>query len=173
MKNLVLLVAFFVAGTFTSAVFAQSSAQDYASRMNRGGFFRHDRSWGGAEVIYRSSGMATQADAMRWWMNSPPHRRLIQSGQITDIACVGNVCVGRSGGGSAVNYAPAMNNIVSAGEAPIVYTSNDGGYVASEGVTTGGVATVSDPPMGCDSCGSGTNSGGGSRRGILRRVFRR
>lgn len=170
MKNLVLLMVFFVAGTFTSAAFAQSSAQDYASRMNRGGFFRHDRGWGGAEVIYRSSGMATQADAMRWWMNSPPHRRLIQSGQITDIACVGNVCVGRSGGGGSYATYPTVSNAVAAGETPIVYTSDTGNYVTSD---AGGVATVEAGTMGCDSCNSGTNFGGGSRRGILRRVFRR
>lgn len=167
MKNFVMLFVFFVAGAFTSVVFAQSSAQDYASRMNRGGFFRHDRSWGGAEVIYQSSGVATQADAMRWWMNSPPHRRLIQSGQITDIACVGNVCVGRSGGGNSY-ISPGVTNVVSNGETPIVYTSNNGGYITSD---TGGVATVDAGTMGCDSCGSSNYST--SRRGILRRVFRR
>jgi uncharacterized protein YkwD len=101
MKKLLALVAFFVAGAVTSATFAQSGAYEYAQRMNSGGFFRHDRSFGGAEVIYRSSGTATEADAMRWWMNSPPHRRLVQSGQITDIQCVGGVCVGRSGGSSS------------------------------------------------------------------------
>lgn len=72
------------------------TASAYAARMNAGGFFRHDRAWGGAEVIYRSSGQATEAEARQWWMNSPPHRRLLVSGAIQDVACVGGVCVGRS-----------------------------------------------------------------------------
>jgi hypothetical protein len=101
MKKFLALSAFFVAGAFTSVCFGQSGAFEYAQQMNNGGFFRHDRNWGGAEVIYRSSGVATQDAAMRWWMNSPPHRRLVQSGQITDIQCVGGVCVGRSGGSSS------------------------------------------------------------------------
>lgn len=71
------------------------SAHDYASRMNSTRIFRHDSSWRGAEVIYRSSGVATESDARRWWLNSPAHRRLLLSGAITDIACVGNYCVGR------------------------------------------------------------------------------
>lgn len=104
MKKFLALSAFFVAGAVTSVAFGQSGAFEYANRMNSGGFFRHDRSFNGAEVIYRSSGTATEADAMRWWMNSPPHRRLVQSGQITDIQCVGGVCVGRSGGTSSYNY---------------------------------------------------------------------
>lgn len=167
MKNFVLALCFLL-GSFTASVFAQSSAQDYASRMNNGGFFRHDRGWGGAEVIYRSSGMATQADAMRWWMNSPPHRRLIQSGQITDIACVGNVCVGRSGGGGSYSQGVVYNQGVvnSSDGVPVVYTSLDGGSVPSSGVTT------VDSMSGCDSCGGG-QSYGGSRRGVLRRIFRR
>lgn len=74
------------------------TAAGYAARMNAGGFFRHDRSWGGAEVIYRSSGQATEAEARQWWMNSPAHRRLLVSGAIQDIACVGGVCVGRGVG---------------------------------------------------------------------------
>ena len=104
MKKILALCVFFVAGAVTSVSFGQSGAFQYAQRMNSGGFFRHDRSFNGAEVIYRSSGTATEADAMRWWMNSPPHRRLVQSGQITDIQCVGGVCVGRSGGTSSYNY---------------------------------------------------------------------
>lgn len=165
MKNLVLALCFLL-GSFTASAFAQS-AYDYASQMNRGGFFRHDRNWGGAEVIYRSSGAATQADAMRWWMRSPPHRRLIQSGQITDIACVGNVCVGRSGGGASsqgMAYSQGIAN--SSGGVPVVYTSMDGGSTSSGGITT------VDNMSSCDSCGGGQSSGG-SRRGVLRRIFRR
>jgi len=73
-----------------------STASAYAARMNAGGFFRHDRSWGGAEVIYRSSGQASESEARQWWMNSPGHRKLLVSGAIQDVACVGGVCVGRS-----------------------------------------------------------------------------
>lgn len=109
MKKFFALCAFFVAGAVTSVAFGQSGAFEYANRMNSGGFFRHDRSFNGSEVIYRSSGTATEADAMRWWMNSPPHRRLVQSGQITDIQCVGGVCVGRSGGTSSYNRTTTSN----------------------------------------------------------------
>lgn len=80
-----------------AAAQAQSAAQ-YAAQMDRTGVFRHDRSWNGTEVIYQSSGAANEADAKAWWMNSPPHRRLLLSGAITDIACVGRFCVGRGTG---------------------------------------------------------------------------
>ena len=73
-------------------------SSNFASFLNNTGRFHHANNFGGAEVIYRSSGVANQADAMRWWMNSPPHRRLIQAGMIQEIRCVGNVCVGRGGG---------------------------------------------------------------------------
>lgn len=84
---------------------ACSTSQSYAAQMNARGFFRHDRNWGGAEVIYKTTGNATEADARNWWMKSPPHRRLLLSGAIQDVACVGGVCVGRSV--SAIN-----NNLV-------------------------------------------------------------
>lgn len=93
------LFLFFVAGLLCSEAFAQSS-REYAARMNASGMFRHDSSWKGAEVIYRSSGVATEADARRWWMNSPPHRVLLVSGRITEVSCVGGVCVGRGSGSS-------------------------------------------------------------------------
>ena len=73
-------------------------SSNFASFLNNTGRFHHANNFGGAEVIYRSSGTANQADAMRWWMNSPPHRRLVQAGMIQEIRCVGNVCVGRGGG---------------------------------------------------------------------------
>lgn len=131
MKKLVCLVAFFVAGAVTSAAFAQSGAYEYAQRMNSGGFFRHDRNFGGAEVIYRSSGTATEADAMRWWMNSPPHRRLVQSGQITDIQCVGGVCVGRSGGSSSYSQSTYSNES---------YSTSTGGNIRNRVI--GGVRRI-------------------------------
>lgn len=98
-----LVLLFFVAGLLCQECVAQT-AESYAVRMNASGSLRHDASFGGAEIIYRSSGMATEADARRWWMNSPRHRALLTSGAITDIACVGNVCVGRSSGASGRTY---------------------------------------------------------------------
>jgi hypothetical protein len=76
----------------------QTGAYEYAVRMNCGGFFRHDPAFRGPEVIYKSSGQATPEQANRWWMNSPPHRRLVAGGLINDVQCVGNVCVGRGVG---------------------------------------------------------------------------
>lgn len=76
----------------------QTGAYEYAVRMNRGGFFRHDPAFRGPEVIFKSSGQATPEQANRWWMNSPPHRRLVAGGLISDVQCVGNVCVGRGFG---------------------------------------------------------------------------
>jgi uncharacterized protein YceK len=104
MKNVIwILLALLLVAGCSSAAKAQTcvdgscgSAAGYASRLNGSRIFRHDPSWGGAEVIYRSSGTATEAEARQWWMNSPPHRKLLVSGAIQDIACVGGVCVGRS-----------------------------------------------------------------------------
>jgi hypothetical protein len=104
MKNVIwILLALLLFAGCSSAAEAQvcvdgscGTAAGYAARMNAGRFFRHDQAWGGAEVIYRSSGTATEAEARESWMNSPPHRRLLVSGAIQDIACVGGVCVGRS-----------------------------------------------------------------------------
>jgi hypothetical protein len=73
-----------------------STAAGYAATMNARGLFRHDRAWGGAEVIYQSTGTATETEARAAWMRSPAHRRLLVSGAIQDVACVGGVCVGRS-----------------------------------------------------------------------------
>lgn len=96
-----LLFALLVSAALVESASAQTGARAYAARMNASGFFRHDRSFSGAEVIYRSSGVATEADARRWWLSSPAHRRLILSGAISDVACVGSVCVGRGGGSSS------------------------------------------------------------------------
>lgn len=67
---------------------------EYAQRLNRGRF-RHDPTWRGYEVIFWSSGTATEPQARAAWLRSPPHRRLLLGGKITEIACVGNACVGR------------------------------------------------------------------------------
>ena len=84
-----------------------TGAHEYAVKMNNGRFFRHDPAFRGPEVIFRSSGQATPEQANQWWMNSPPHRRLLVAGLIQDVQCVGSVCVGRGVGASvgAVNTA--------------------------------------------------------------------
>ena len=82
-------------GYQTSAASYSSSTASFASALNASGSLFHDGSYVGPEVVYRSSGIATQADAMRTWRRSPPHRRLLRSGAITEVVCTGNVCVGR------------------------------------------------------------------------------
>lgn len=63
----------------------QTGAYEYAVRMNGNRFFRHDPAFRGPEVIFKSSGQATPEEANRWWMNSPPHRRLVTAGLIQDV----------------------------------------------------------------------------------------
>lgn len=97
MKQLLALaLAVGVLATSAGAQDCSSGACNFAARLNNSRVFRHDPTFKGAEVIYRSSTTATVEAAKAWWMNSPPHRRLLLSGAIQDIACVGNVCVGRS-----------------------------------------------------------------------------
>jgi hypothetical protein len=67
----------------------------FAATLNASGGLFHDNSYNGAEVVYRSSGVATEEAARRSWMRSPGHRRLLLAGKISNIVCVGNVCVGR------------------------------------------------------------------------------
>jgi hypothetical protein len=68
---------------------------EYARTMQRTRVFAHDRSFRGAEVIFRSSGTATRSQAMSSWLRSRPHAALIRAGRIKEIACSGNFCVGR------------------------------------------------------------------------------
>lgn len=84
------LVALLFLGSFANA----SSAGNFASHLNSTGQFYHAPGVG-AEVIYRSSGKATVREAKRSWMNSAPHRHLLQTGQIHHVKCRGGVCVGR------------------------------------------------------------------------------
>lgn len=67
----------------------------FAATLNASGGLFHDNSYNGAEVVYRSSGVATEEAARRSWMRSPGHRRLLLAGKISNVVCVGNVCVGR------------------------------------------------------------------------------
>lgn len=95
--------------------------KEFAIRLNqRGGLF-HDRSFSGAEVVYRSSGAATEAEARRWWMNSPPHRKLLVSGAIQQVVCVGSVCVGRglAAGSKVINQ--AENGVKKIAQRPIKF----------------------------------------------------
>lgn len=71
---------------------SDTGAAQYAAQLNHTAFV-HDRSYNGPEVIFRSSGVATQDQAMVAWQNSPGHRKLLP--RITDIQCVGGNCVGR------------------------------------------------------------------------------
>lgn len=130
-KYLLMLVVAFLSVNFASAqsslsvcadgsclsvnAASASGAHEYAVRLNGSRAFRHDPRFGGAEVIYKSSGIATEADARRWWMNSPPHRKLLLSGAIQDVACVGGVCVGRSVGAVKSNVAEPFKQGVSNG----------------------------------------------------------
>lgn len=86
-----------------------SGAASFAARLNDRGALFHDRAFNGPEVVYRSSEPATEADALAAWNQSPGHRRLVQSGKITEIACVGNVCVGRGDGYSTASNQPVRN----------------------------------------------------------------
>lgn len=98
---LALIIAALVSLIPNTAV-AQTGAGAYASQMDNRGFFRHDRGFNGAEVIYRNgSGYATKADAMRAWRDSPGHNALLRAGAIQDIQCRGGVCVGRGYGSSS------------------------------------------------------------------------
>jgi hypothetical protein len=81
-------------GCMKSSYSANNTAS-FASVLNASGSLFHDPSYSGAEVVYRSSGIATPSDAIRTWRRSGPHRRLIRSGAITEVICNGSVCVGR------------------------------------------------------------------------------
>jgi uncharacterized protein YkwD len=97
MKRMVLSLGLLALGAMPG--YCQTGAYEYAQQMNRSGAFRHDPGFRGAEVIYQSSGMATPEAARAAWLQSRAgHRELLLSGAITDIQCVGNVCVGRGGG---------------------------------------------------------------------------
>lgn len=109
MKNFVFAVALSVVACVSVNAQEYYGSSNFASYLNNTGRFHHANNYGGAEVIYRSSGMANESDAMRWWMNSPPHRRLIQAGMIQEIRCVGNVCVGRGGNGGSQSITSADN----------------------------------------------------------------
>ncbi len=86
-----------------------TGAASYAATLNETGALFHDPTFVGPEVLYQSSGPASEAAALAEWAKSPGHRRLVRSGQITEIACVGNVCVGRGSGYSTASNQPLRN----------------------------------------------------------------
>jgi hypothetical protein len=93
MRTIILIIL--LAASVPSQAADQFGTTAYAKVLNQSRVFRHDPNYRGAEVIFKSSGRATQADAMRAWMQSKGHRALIRAGRITEIRCVGRVCVGR------------------------------------------------------------------------------
>jgi hypothetical protein len=93
----VAMLGFVVAGAFSDC--AAADIGSFASSLNSSGRLYHDSGFSGPEVVYRSSGLATRQEAIAAWMRSRAgHRELIESGSITQIVCVGNVCVGRGFG---------------------------------------------------------------------------
>ena len=79
-----------------------TGVREFAERLNVGRF-QHDPLYVGAEVIYQSSEPATEAEAIEAWKESPAHNALLP--EITEVACVGNVCVGRGPVRSALEVA--------------------------------------------------------------------
>lgn len=76
--------------SFSQTRSAKGSLQ-FAQQLAREGRMYHDSSYIGYENV--ASGASSPADAVRMWMNSPPHRRNMP--YITDIQCVNGFCVGR------------------------------------------------------------------------------
>lgn len=77
-----------------------NATRNFAAQLNQSRGLYHDTSYVGPEVVFKSSGVATEEMAIEAWQNSPPHARLLPS--ITDIQCVGNSCVGRGQVATAV-----------------------------------------------------------------------
>lgn len=70
-----------------------ANIDEFAAELAANGGLYHDPAYNGRENVYRSSGVATQADAIRAWQRSPGHRTNLP--YIRNIVCVGGVCVGR------------------------------------------------------------------------------
>lgn len=80
--------------------YGQTGARAFAARLNASGGLYHDPGFSGPEVVYRSHGFAaTRENAwLAWQQSRAGHAELVNSGQITDVQCVGEVCVGRGVG---------------------------------------------------------------------------
>lgn len=95
MKRYVTAFAVFaMMAMFTMEAQAGFGQRLFAKALNVGPL-RHAAGYRGAEVVYRSSGRATQAEAMQAWSQSPGHAALINAGKIKNVVCNGRVCVGR------------------------------------------------------------------------------
>jgi hypothetical protein len=96
MKRYVTVLAVFaMMAMFTMEAQAGGFGQRLFARTLNVGPLRHAAGYRGAEVVYRSSGRATQAEAMQAWSQSPGHAALINAGKIKNVVCRGGVCVGR------------------------------------------------------------------------------
>jgi hypothetical protein len=92
--GLALLLAMIFSSSASAGVFGLGAGR-FASKVNRTGGIYHAANYRGAEVVYRSSGRATRAQAKAAWRRSPGHNALLSAGKIKRIRCRGNVCVGR------------------------------------------------------------------------------
>ncbi len=81
-----------------------------AARLNARGVLQHDTSYSGPEVLFQSSGVATEEQAIAAWQQSPGHAALLP--EITEIDCVGGVCVGRGSPLSDRPMATAVRSFV-------------------------------------------------------------
>lgn len=72
------------------------ATRNFAARLDASNTLYHDHSFVGPEVVFMSSGIATEEQAIAAWRRSPGHNALLPS--ITEIECVGNACVGRGQG---------------------------------------------------------------------------
>lgn len=79
--------------TQENGVQVQQSIHQFAKTLDNSRGIFHDSSYVGRENVYKSSGVATKADAVRAWMNSPGHRANMP--YIRNIVCTGGTCVGR------------------------------------------------------------------------------
>lgn len=70
-----------------------ANIDDFARELAASNRLYHDPTYQGRENVYRTSGVATEADAIRAWQRSPGHRANLP--YIRNIVCVGGVCVGR------------------------------------------------------------------------------
>lgn len=92
MRFVGLLIAGLVIALSANAASADTITS-FAYRMHMSGRLYHDPGYRGPEVVFRSSGRATQAQAMAAWRRSRPHAALLP--RIRTVHCYGNVCVGR------------------------------------------------------------------------------
>jgi hypothetical protein len=94
-KTIIAFAVIAMMAMFNTESQAAGFGQRLFARTLNVGPLRHAAGYRGAEVVYRSSGRATQAAAMQAWSQSPGHAALINAGKIKNVVCNGRVCVGR------------------------------------------------------------------------------